>query len=551
MSIQIISSVQDLRIKVENLKQILVTKQNKMEVVIAGNVKAGKSTLINAIFNDENLCSTGVIRTTVENQMIESEHYRILDTPGINANDDDTAVAEQGYNRADFFIYVHNVVEGEFLAQELSFLKQISDYFSDDEQFIRNTLVILTNAHQLDEEALLLAKTKIEEQLRLITNKPVKLFIVDSISYLNALASNKQLLMEESQIPVLQHAIEAAAIYFKENVLSEREGIDSPKKEAMLKEINEYDINLKKELQALTENKMSNQQINGLLLKVKLFKEEAKKILDSTNIINTLTIDTDAYIFVEEDIYSDPDYKSEYSAESAAVNFIRNLLLPGAERSYIKKRLQMIEDYRELLPNFNGEDSKVTLLQKEVESHLSQLKKTLLPLANTLDLVEIANTNTAFNIPHQKLYDEAVFQLSSSLYPPGYEDDYAVESTSWYKDFINTEESIEYVSGFFGDREVTRYCYDLMEAKAMIEKHVSYSLEAAHTTLRLNFLNVYGDYQTRILKEVDNVINRWVNVLDMQIQSNSEDEAIFEKKAAEVNQQLNEVQKLRQIIETM
>lgn len=106
----------------ESFKQVLATKKEKMEIVIAGNVKAGKSTLINAIFNDEDLCPTGVVRTTVENQSIESEHYRILDTPGINANNEDTAVAEQGYDRADFFLFVHNIVEGELLAQELAFL---------------------------------------------------------------------------------------------------------------------------------------------------------------------------------------------------------------------------------------------------------------------------------------------------------------------------------------------------------------------------------------------------------------------------------------------
>ena len=33
--------------------------------------------------------------TTAENQQIESEHYVVMDTPGINANDDDTAVAER------------------------------------------------------------------------------------------------------------------------------------------------------------------------------------------------------------------------------------------------------------------------------------------------------------------------------------------------------------------------------------------------------------------------------------------------------------------------
>lgn len=193
----------------------------------------------------------------------------------------------------------------------------------------------------------------------------------------------------------------------------------------------------------------------------------------------------------------------------------------------------------------------MTRLQKEVESCLSQLKKELLPLANIFDLVEIANTSTTFNIPLQKLYDESVFQLSSSLRPPGYEEDYTVESSSWYKDYINVEETIDFVSGFFGDREVTRYYFDLMEAKSTIEQHLQYSLEGVHTTIRLNFLNVYDDYKKIILSEVEKVINCWLKVIESHTQSRNQEEVDLQNKVTVVNQQLFELNELRKTILAM
>lgn len=177
----------------------------------------------------------------------------------------------------------------------------------------------------------------------------MKVFEVDSISYLNALSTNKQLLMEESQIPALQKALQVAAISFKENIINERASIKTIKKEALLNEVNQYELELQKRLNEYTENTISTNTIKELLFKVKSFNEEAKNLLNPDTIIDELKIDTNGYVFVEQDIVSDADYKSEYSAESAAVNFIRNIILPGAEREYINCRREIIANYCRIL----------------------------------------------------------------------------------------------------------------------------------------------------------------------------------------------------------
>ena len=55
-------SLKEVQKEYEQMKKIVSNKKEKMEIVVAGNVKAGKSTLINALFNNEELCETGVVR---------------------------------------------------------------------------------------------------------------------------------------------------------------------------------------------------------------------------------------------------------------------------------------------------------------------------------------------------------------------------------------------------------------------------------------------------------------------------------------------------------
>lgn len=85
-------------------------------------MKAGKSSLFNAIIGEKEVFKTDVIRATVSNDSYEMENYILIDTPGLDANDEDTAVALEGYKSADIILFVHNVIDGELNKIETDYI---------------------------------------------------------------------------------------------------------------------------------------------------------------------------------------------------------------------------------------------------------------------------------------------------------------------------------------------------------------------------------------------------------------------------------------------
>lgn len=540
----------ELQNKVMEFQKLLASKQTKMEVVIAGNVKAGKSTLINAIFNDENMCPTGVVRTTVENQLIESEHYRIMDTPGINANNEDTEVAKQGYEHADFFLFVHNIVEGELLAQELDFLKEIRSYYSNDEQFVRNVFIILTNVHQLEEEALPLVKEKIQKQLNLVTEQSFVIFEVDSISYLTALSENKQLLMQQSQILNLQQQLEQSAIEFKANLTEERSEMNTVKKETILEELDQYDQQMQAKLTEMQATTIDTSSIKQLLAEVKEFPKKVSELLNFENIEKNVSVDTYGYIDVSgSSLYSRYDYKSYSQAESAGVSVLRDKVIPKAEKVYISKRREIIDAYRNLLPNFSGEESAVTVVKNEIEYKLSELKKELLPLANVFNLLPIANSNTTLSVALQDVSDAPALNHSSSIYASGFEHDYDVESASWYDNYINTNDTIEYKSGMFGNtKEIEKYNFDANEAKHTVEKHLTSSIKSAKSSVQMDCKRVYKEYERVILNEVESIISVWTEALEGQLKAGVNVQTEQQQNIEKIQNEIQKIDLMRQTL---
>ena len=545
------TKVNEFEEKVKALKEMLSTKQEKVEVVIAGNVKAGKSTLINAIFKDETLCQTGVVRTTTENQLIESELYRVMDTPGINANDEDTLVAKEGYEQSDFFIFAHNIVEGELLAQELDFLKELQGYFNDDEQFARNIVIVLTNADQLTDENKELAQAKINEQLALITQASLQIITVDSISYLTALAENKSLLMEHSNIPKLQSYLEEVAKRFNANLNTERAQMDNVKKSELIKEMTGYEEELKQQLESAQSSTIDTNTITELLAEVKSFPNKVEALLQPENIKSKQSFNTHVYLDISSSLRSSYTYSSSSSAKSAGVGVVRDKILSKAERAYVQKRRELIDNYRALFPNFVGDESAVTQVQYEIEGALTELKKKLVPLVTTFTINEIASSNTTLTVNLQDVSDEPAFKQPSSLYSDPYESDYDVESASWYDSWIDTDYRIEYKRGLFGEKEIKKYNYDANSAKYEVQKHVQSSIKSVISTLDYAFSHVYCGYKSDIQSQVEKIIEIWSKALQKHSKSGAEIKKQQEAQLATLKAELTKVETLKQAVQAM
>ena len=74
-------------------------------ILFYGLYNAGKSTLINALCR-ANVAKVGDVPTTQDVQKINWEEYILIDTPGINAQNAHTLVAEENIGQSDLVLFV-------------------------------------------------------------------------------------------------------------------------------------------------------------------------------------------------------------------------------------------------------------------------------------------------------------------------------------------------------------------------------------------------------------------------------------------------------------
>ena len=91
----------------DKVHQILADteKGNSPTIMFYGLYNAGKSTLINALCQ-EYVAKTGDIPTTEEIQTVQWEGYSLIDTPGIEAKNAHTKVAEEALHKSDMVLFV-------------------------------------------------------------------------------------------------------------------------------------------------------------------------------------------------------------------------------------------------------------------------------------------------------------------------------------------------------------------------------------------------------------------------------------------------------------
>ena len=85
--------------------------RQKPTIMFYGLYNAGKSTLINAICQKK-IAEVGPVPTTAASQAVDWDGYTLLDTPGINAKDEHTQIAEQEIDSSDLILFVLDNMDG-------------------------------------------------------------------------------------------------------------------------------------------------------------------------------------------------------------------------------------------------------------------------------------------------------------------------------------------------------------------------------------------------------------------------------------------------------
>lgn len=170
-------------------------------IVCTGIYNAGKSTLLNALAGKE-IFPTGDIPTTKKMAQAEFGGAVYIDTPGLNAMEEDDREAQAAYEAADFILFVANAQDGGISASEAAWLQKLKERYGSLQQRL---IFVLTHSAQVDAEQLPMIKEKVCGDLtNAIGFEPKQTLCVDSVMYQDGKVQNEPLLTKNSGIPQLQ-----------------------------------------------------------------------------------------------------------------------------------------------------------------------------------------------------------------------------------------------------------------------------------------------------------------------------------------------------------
>lgn len=183
-----------LRNNLNEAIQLNNTYSNLPRVVVCGLLKAGKSSLLNALTNhlENEHFATKSSRATVANQELIHDGIIYIDTPGIDATDEE---AWRGLMRADYVVFVHNARIAVLDKSEEDFLKELICRYP---LIQRNMLVVLTNIDSIDNETITIESIK--KCFNLILGEYPSILTTSFTSYKKGFLENKQKLREKSGV---------------------------------------------------------------------------------------------------------------------------------------------------------------------------------------------------------------------------------------------------------------------------------------------------------------------------------------------------------------
>ena len=187
----------------KSLSQIIDDKRY-VKIAVAGRMNHGKSSLLNSLIGDDIFNVQDIRETTTNSRYELFEDVLLVDTPGLDANINDDAIANVAYESSNIILFVHNYNVGDFHKGELEALKRIAD-FHNSEAFGDRFILVLTGkdavTDQNDRELIKLKLLKDIKQFCGLHNFPI--FEVSNTTFMKGKSENKEKLITYSGIPTL------------------------------------------------------------------------------------------------------------------------------------------------------------------------------------------------------------------------------------------------------------------------------------------------------------------------------------------------------------
>lgn len=194
-----------LKTRSEHLAQRAGATPRKPTIAVCGVMNAGKSYLLNMLTQQINqeYFKTADQRETTINKTLETEQFIYLDTPGLDANAQDDAVAQQGIAEADLVLFVHQP-QGELDPNEMAFLRQLKDNFG--ESAVHSVTLVISKIDKEPAAKIDAIANEIQKQCKEKLGTAFATFQVSNTHYKKGISQQKNGLIQASHIePLMQH----------------------------------------------------------------------------------------------------------------------------------------------------------------------------------------------------------------------------------------------------------------------------------------------------------------------------------------------------------
>ena len=525
----------NFELRKEELIKHKISKKKKV-VVNAGLLKAGKSSLFNAVAG-KNVFETDVVRATVKNKTEEVEEFILMDTPGLDACQKDTDIAMEGYKDADAILFVHNLQEGEFNQIEIDSIREMASLYGNDELFFKNVILVLSHKDQVENQYKEILKT-IRNQVKQIFNTFFyKVFCVDSVGYLKGVNENKQLLIKDSGILELVDAINEC---INDEFDLNKQYIDKEKDE-LISDINKEIEKIKTKIPKNQDKQEELQLLEQAKNKIKVMSDKEIESVNNKEIELSVPKSGKDYEVGYRNEKSWQDYSSSSSARDAGKKAIGETIKYIAR--YAKEDCVSMVNSAEYYITANGVPEK---LRVSMEKSYEEIRKILVD--NNCKIR--TSFNIILNIPNDannalKYVRERANRIDQSFSEPEHyiKHDYDL--------MIDYDYKTEYVSTIFGgtrEKEVKKYSYDARDAMwnvadAAHDKVID--LRDAIFDAKPPIREVFNTIKSDLVSQYKNLINDINAEVDKKI-SEIKDES--NKLNSDIKKEQEKIDKLEQLL---
>lgn len=184
----------------------LEEKLSRDEIITIANtglVNAGKSSLFNALLDKEEYFAVGAVRTTTTGRRAKMNDWiEVLDTPGIDAAENDDEEAFSSVVQADLIVAIHNIKIGMLNRAEYEWLERLARHMTrqEIEQRVIFACTWIDERDRQDDYQSVVEETKRQVSAALGTDI-LSFWEISAKRYINARKRGNATLEEASKLP--------------------------------------------------------------------------------------------------------------------------------------------------------------------------------------------------------------------------------------------------------------------------------------------------------------------------------------------------------------